>query len=134
MYPQERRYEVIELDTLAVVWAVTHFHTYLYGHVFTDRSAVKAVLEMPSVSGKHSRWWSKLFGNGVRNIQITYRAGRENANADTLSHCPIGGETPNTSVQDVQVAQVQTDADIDHLLWQIQPLNTLWSMRRTPRS
>ena len=117
--PQEKRYAVTELETLAVVWAVTHFHAYLYGHnvnVFTDHSAVKAVLETPSPNGKHARWWSKLFGSGVRNIQITYRAGRENANADALSRCPIGGETPDTSVQDVQVAQIQADTDIDHLL------------------
>ena len=85
-------------------------------HVFTDHSAVKAVLETPSPSGKHARWWSKLFGSGVRNIQITYRAGRENANADALSRCPVGGETSDTSVPDVQVAQIQTHTDIAELL------------------
>ena len=45
---QEKRYAVTELESLAVVWAVNHFHVYLYGHdvvVFTDHSAVKAVLE-----------------------------------------------------------------------------------------
>ena len=54
--PQERRYAITELETLAVVWAVSHFHAYLYGHdvhVFTDHSAVKAVLETPNPSGKH---------------------------------------------------------------------------------
>ena len=59
--PQEKRYPIIELETLAVVWAVSHFHAYLYGHdmhVFTDHSAVKAVLETPNHSGKHARWWS----------------------------------------------------------------------------
>ena len=117
--PQEKRYAITELETLAVVWAVSHFHAYLYGHdvhVFTDHSAVKAVLETPSPSGKHGRWWSKLFGSGVRNIQITYRAGRENANADALSRCPVGGETSDTSVPDVQVAQIQTHTDIAELL------------------
>ena len=57
--PQERRYAITELETLAVVWAVSHFHAYLYGHdvhVFTDHSAVKAVLETPNPSGKHARW------------------------------------------------------------------------------
>ena len=117
--PQEKWYAITELETLAVVWAVSHFHAYLYGHdvhVFTDHSAVKAILETPSPSGKHARWWSKLFGSGVRNIQITYRAGRENANADALSHCPVGGETSDTSVPDVQVAQIQTHTDIAELL------------------
>lgn len=46
--PQEKRYAITELETLAVVWAVSHFHAYLYGHnvhVFADHSVVKAVLE-----------------------------------------------------------------------------------------
>ncbi len=40
-----------------MVWAVTHFHSYLYGHsvtVLTDQAAVKAVLETPNPSGKHA--------------------------------------------------------------------------------
>ena len=128
--PQEKRYAITELETLAVVWSVSHFHAYLYGHdvqVFTDHSAVKAVLETPSPSGKHARWWSKMFGSGVRSLQITYRAGRENANADALSRCPpedVTNSTPtvlspmsNTASSDVQVAQVQsTDRDIVELL------------------
>ena len=30
--PQEKRYAITELEMLAVVWAVSHFHAYLYGH------------------------------------------------------------------------------------------------------
>ena len=63
--PQEKKYAATELETLAVVWSVSHFHAYLYGHdvvVYTDHSAVQAVLETPSPNGKHARWWSKLFG------------------------------------------------------------------------
>ena len=54
----ERNYGITELETLAVMWAVTHFRAYLYGHhvtVYTDHSAVKAILETPSPSGKHAR-------------------------------------------------------------------------------
>ena len=31
----EHNYSITELETLAVVWSVTHFHSYLYGHQVT---------------------------------------------------------------------------------------------------
>ena len=94
---------------MAVVWAINHFHAYLYGHnvvVFTDHSAVKAVLETPNPSGKHARWWSKVFGSGVRQLEIVCRAGRENTNADALSRCPRGDIPAEPMVTEVQVAAV----------------------------
>ena len=87
----ERDYSITELETLAFVWAITHFHFYLYGQsvtVYTDHSAVKAILETPNPSGKHARWWTKVYGSGVKDVQITYRPGKLNASADALSRDP----------------------------------------------
>ena len=107
----EKRYTITELETLAVVWAVSHFHAYLYGNdvtVYTDHSAVKAVLETPNPSAKHARWWTKVYGSGVRNIQIFYRSGKENVNADILSRYPPD-RAPNVFQSDeVQIAAIQT--------------------------
>jgi len=53
---------ITNLETLAVVWAVTHFRYYLYGHivvVITDHVAVKAILGAPNLTGQHASWWSK---------------------------------------------------------------------------
>ena len=53
----QKNYSISELETLAVVWAIQHYRAYLYGHevtVVTDHSAVKAILETPSPSGKHA--------------------------------------------------------------------------------
>lgn len=83
----EKNYSISELDTLAVVWAINHYHAYLYGYevtVFTDHLAVKAILETPSPSGKHARWWTMAFGSGVTQVNIVYRSGKENSNADAL--------------------------------------------------
>ena len=110
--PPEKNYAVTELETLAVVWACSHFHAYLYGHnvtVYTDHSAVKAILETPSPSGKHARWWSKVYGSGVKSLHIVYRAGRDNANADALSRNPqLPPPTEEMADTDVQVAVVTT--------------------------
>ena len=89
--PAERNYSITELETLAVVWSLSHFHSYLYGHavvVYTDHSAVQAVLGKPTSSAKHARWWTKVYASGIRNLKIVYRPGRSNANADALSRCP----------------------------------------------
>ena len=88
----EKNYSITELETLAVVWAIQHYHAYLYGNevtVITDHSAVKAILQTPSPNGKHARWLLKVFASGVGKVQLTYRPGRENARADALSRNPV---------------------------------------------
>ena len=63
--PAEKNYGITDLETLAVVWSISHFHYYLYGHkvtVYSDHSAVKAVLETSSPSGRHARWWTRVYG------------------------------------------------------------------------
>ena len=60
---------VSELETLAVIWAMQHFNAYLYGHeiiIITVHSVVKAILRMPSPSGKQES------GSGVKKIDIVY--------------------------------------------------------------
>ena len=76
-----------------MVWALTHFHSYLYGQevtVFTDHSAVKSILNAPSPSGKHAHWWTKVYGSGIRDLKILHRSGKSNLCADALSHSPVG--------------------------------------------
>jgi len=64
----EVNYAISDLETLAVVWAVTHFRYYLYGHnvtIVTDHAAIKAILGAPNLTGRHARWWSKVYGSGI---------------------------------------------------------------------
>ena len=85
-----------------MVWAMQHFNAYLYGHevmVVTDHSAVKAILQTPNPSGKHARWWLKVFGSGVKMIDIVYRPGQENSKADALSRNPV---------PEAQIAQIHS--------------------------
>ncbi len=104
----ERNYGITELETLAVVWAATHFRAYLYRNkvtVYTDHSAVKAVLKAPNPSGKHARWWTRVYGSGIQEVDIVYRPGKQCANADALSRSPIG-RTADTIENDPVVTKV----------------------------
>ena len=103
----ECNYTITELETLAVVWALSHFRSYIYGHdvtVYTDHSAVRAVLE---TSGKHARWWTKVYESGVKTINIVYRSGKNNANADAVSCAPVGPATSEVD-DELQVATIQS--------------------------
>ena len=113
--PSERNYGITELETLAVVWAVSHFYPYLYGHevtVYTDHSAVKAVLETPNPSSKHARWWTKVYGQGVKKVEIRYRLGKSNTNADALSRSPQA-QAPREGLGEgeIQVAVIDSSED-----------------------
>ena len=108
----ERNYSITELETLAVVWALTRLHSYLYGQsvtVVTDHAAVKAILETPSPSGKHARWWMKVYGMGLKEVKIIHRSGKLNASAGALSRCPQG-KAPDTGPGEgeVQVAVLRS--------------------------
>ena len=118
--PSEVRYGITDLETLSVVWAISHFNHYLYGGcivAYTDHTAIKSILEAANPTGKHARWWTRVYGRGIKEVTIRYRAGRENVNADTLSRS-LRLPAPNVGIaqDEVQVstmfsASLQDDSD-----------------------
>ena len=38
---------------------------------------VKTLLEMPNLSGKHARWWKKVYRMGIGKVKVVYQPGRE---------------------------------------------------------
>ena len=115
----EENYSITELETLAIVWATSHFNHLIYGHrvtVVTNHVAVKAVLAMPNPSVKHARWWNKVYGCGATSIDIVYRPRKENSNADALSRMPhLPTPQEGTCEGEVQVSVVRSD-NISELL------------------
>lgn len=81
--------------------------------VYTDHSAIKSILETQCPTGKHARWWTKVYGSGVKQVQIVHRSGRTNTNANALSRNPLP-KSPDTieilSEGEIQVAVVQSEA------------------------
>ena len=117
--PSEKNYGITDLETLAVVWSLSHFKPYLYGQrvkIYTDHTAVKAVLQNPMASGKHARWWSKVYESGIGEVEICYQRGKDNQNADALSRCPQDGDVHNEADIGVSVFTLTKGESISGLL------------------
>ena len=72
--------------------------------VITDHTAIKAILDSPNLSGRHARWWTRVFGQAIE-LSIIHGAGKENIVADALSRGP-NGKPPTKGIREdeVQVA------------------------------
>ena len=85
----ETRYPAHKLEFLALKWAVTEkFHDYLYGNfceVVTDNNPLTYVLSTAKLDATAHRWLADL---GTYDFSISYRAGRQNIDADALSRIP----------------------------------------------
>ena len=66
LFPQEHNCRITELETLAVVWAISHFKFKFYGNsvtMYTDHSPIKVIRKTRSSTGKHATWWTKVYGS-----------------------------------------------------------------------
>lgn len=81
----EQRYSATEIECLAVVSAVRHFEVYLAGRQFkvhTDHQALTALLSSRVLNRRLTRWSLYL---QEFNMDIAYRPGKQNGNADGMS-------------------------------------------------
>jgi hypothetical protein len=60
----EERYAITDLECLAVVWGIQHFHKFLIGRkfkVYTDHSALKSLTSINKIpKGRRGRWIMEL--------------------------------------------------------------------------
>ena len=85
----EAKYPAHKLEFRALHWAVTvKFRDYLYGQrvtAITDNNPLTYVLKKAKLDAHSHRWVSDL---SVFDLDIAYRPGRANGNADALSRIP----------------------------------------------
>ena len=75
---------------------------------------MRAVLEAENPTAKHARWWTRVYGRGVKSIKIQYRAGRENNNADALSRSPyLPAPAVGIAEDEVQVSTIAADDSLE---------------------
>ncbi len=93
LFPRETRYAAVELECLAVKWALDTLKYYLLGRDFsleTDHRALQWLGRMKDSNARVTRWFLAL---QPYRFTVNYRAGKQNTVADFLSRHPVG-ETP----------------------------------------
>ena len=117
----EQNYAVSELEGLAVVWALAHFHAYIVGQdvtVYTDHAALQSLLKAPKLSGRLMRWSLKL---QQFMPTIKHRPGAMHVVPDALSRMPQEGAVH--AVMDCFIAHREdTPVDITPGLYQTSSL------------
>lgn len=91
LFPRESRYSVVELECLAVKWALDTFKYYLLGREFTletDHRALQWLGKMKDSNARVTRWFLSM---QPFRFEVKYRAGIVNPVADFLSR-PAGAE------------------------------------------
>jgi transposase InsO family protein len=86
---REQDYPISEKECLAIVHALEHFRPYLYGRtfkVFTDHQPLEALKKKKDPHGRLARWRYEM---NEYDMNIIYRPGQENQNADALSRQPL---------------------------------------------
>jgi hypothetical protein len=86
----ESRYSQTEREMLAVIWAIEHYHLYLYGTTFTIVTNHKPLLgifkSQKPTSARIDRWKLRLM---PYSCEVVYKLGRDSENpADFLSRHP----------------------------------------------
>ncbi|CAK9834497.1 Retrovirus-related Pol polyprotein from transposon 412 [Anthophora retusa] len=89
LHGAELNYATIEKECLAIIYAVQHFRSYIYGKQFnliTDHQPLVWMNSVKDPSSRLLRWRLKL---AEYEYKILYKAGKTNTNADALSRNPI---------------------------------------------
>ena len=113
----ESNYSNIERETLALVFGITRFHTFLFGKEFTvitDHKPLEMIWKKPlkSAPPRLQRLLIKVQGY---NCEVKYRPGKEMILSDTLSRLPNPKEGRDIPL-DITVETIMADVEDSHNL------------------
>ncbi len=97
----ERNYSITENEGLAFVWALTKFHSYIWGTavtVVTDPHALCWLTTKKDLAGKLACWALTIQGYAPT---IKYKSGHLHEDADALSRNPVGAAEENEDKEEM---------------------------------
>ena len=111
--PAEQKYSQIEKESLACVFGVKHFHSYLYGHHFnliTDHKPLLTILHehraIPTTTSNRIQRWALTLS--MYDYTISFKPSSLHSNADALSRIPIVGSQADPPVPAETVFLLET--------------------------
>ena len=102
----ERNWAPMELEAGCVVWSIRHLRRYLFSVfflIFIDHEFLQQISKIRESKPHIQRWMEFL---SAYNYRLSYRRGRDNANADFLSRLPI-----LPTADDISGSSALTDPD-----------------------
>ena len=102
----ERNWTPMELEAGCVVWSIRRLRRYLFSVfflIFIDHECLQQISKIGESKPRIQRWMEFL---SAYNYRLSYRRGRDNANADFLARLPI----PPTA-DDISGSSALTDPD-----------------------
>ena len=93
----EKKYQIFELEFLAVVWACQHYRMYLAlpfafpFKIVTDNDAVKWIMERHKFNSRLMHWVLQM---SAYDYTIVHRAGKKHGDADALSRNNLPSTSP----------------------------------------
>ncbi len=105
----QTKWSATEKEAFAIIHAVRTFYHYLYGTDFTivtDHRPLEYLMNKKDPTGRLARW--SLFLQPF-NLNIKYRPGKSNQNADSLSRAPVNAITVGLSMVDDWIAAQKED-------------------------
>ncbi|CAC5400150.1 unnamed protein product [Mytilus coruscus] len=120
----EQSYCVTRKELLAVISALKHFHSYLYGQIRTNNGAVSWMEILKKPTGQTVRWLQEL---GTYALNAIHRPALKHTNAHALSRVPCTSCLNQHTQNDVQ--NIDEDSK-ETAIPQCTPLNQIRAVTR----
>ena len=119
LHGSQKNYVAIELEALAVSWAIEKFHYYLYGHTFTLETDQKPLVSILGCSLlEASKTMQRLLMKTVPyHFDVKYIKGSTNVIADCLSHAPITADSIHLPILQINLVTQSLRCTPDKMQW-----------------